>query len=203
MCLCSHGHPRTVNHSRFDARCHATEAPRPCCLRAVTKGNSGQLRYATVEDASGRPRLRDGPRAGPVSGGSPAAWVSRHVGNRGVADQGQGSMSFSRRVLHMDPCPWPAPRQGRRRDGIPTYAPSCPATERHTAHVRRSCLVPLACPFPRGLTGNHGHSRSNSLTVHRNTSLLTDRYGPHLCKAVLGVDPGRRSRVRPTHLPPS
>jgi hypothetical protein len=25
-----------------------------------------------------------------------------------------------------------------------------------TSHVQRSCLVPLACPFPRGLTGNHG-----------------------------------------------
>jgi hypothetical protein len=97
------------------------------------------------------------PKAGPESGESPAVRVSRHVGSGGVADQGQGSMSFSRRVLHMDPCPWPAPRQGCRRDGIPTYAFSCLATGRHTSHVRRSCLVPLACPFPRGLTGNHGH----------------------------------------------
>jgi hypothetical protein len=31
----------------------------------------------STADASGRPRLRDGPRDGPVSGGSPAAWVSR------------------------------------------------------------------------------------------------------------------------------
>jgi hypothetical protein len=30
--------PKDVNHSRFDTRCHATKALRPCCLRAVKKG---------------------------------------------------------------------------------------------------------------------------------------------------------------------
>jgi hypothetical protein len=59
------------------------------------------------------------PRAGPVGGESPAALVSRHVGSEGVADQGQGSMSFSRWVLHMDPCPWPAPSKAADATGYP------------------------------------------------------------------------------------
>jgi hypothetical protein len=155
------------------------EQPPSCCPRAVTNGQPRSPTARQGTDATRRSAditwhgrdseltinrrcLRQAsapgwPKADPEDGGSPAARVSRHVGSRGVADQGQGSMSFSRRVLHMDPCPWPAPRQCRRRDGIPTYAVSCPATGRHTSHVRRSCLVPLACPFSRGLTGYHGH----------------------------------------------
>ena len=65
-----------------------------------------------------------------------------------------GSMSFSRRVFHMDPAPWPAPRQTRRRNGIPALAHSSPAA----AGIPRASGdigVPLACPSPRGLTGNH------------------------------------------------
>jgi hypothetical protein len=141
------------------------------------------------------------PRAGPKGGGPPAAQVSRHVRSEGVADQGQGSMSFSRRALHMDPCPWPALRQSRRRDGIPTHAHSCPVAGRRTSHVRRSCLVPLACPFSRGFTGIHGDPRTPtvriSLTVHQRTSLLTDRYGPLLCKAALW-NSRYRSKIRPS-----
>jgi hypothetical protein len=74
-------------------------------------------------------------------GRSPVAQVSRHVSSRGVAGQRQGSMSFSRRVLHMDPCPWPAPRQARRRDGIPAVALSCPAAGRHTSRGCDSGLI--------------------------------------------------------------
>ena len=36
-----------------------------------------------------------------------AGRVSRRVGSGRVADQGQGSRSFSRRVFHMDSCPDP------------------------------------------------------------------------------------------------
>jgi hypothetical protein len=56
-------------------------------------------------------------------------------------------MSFSRRVLHMDPCPWSAPKQARRRDGIPA---STPHVLRHTGHpvhlviLGRAPRVPVA-----------------------------------------------------------
>jgi hypothetical protein len=40
-----------------------------------------------------------------------------------------------------------------RRDT--TYALSCPARQRHTSSPWSSWFMPLACPFPRGLTGNH------------------------------------------------
>ena len=60
------------------------------------------------------------------------ARVSRHVGARGVADQGQASRSFSRRVLHLDACPWSATRHARRRDGIPASL-VCRASRRRTA----------------------------------------------------------------------
>jgi hypothetical protein len=39
-------------------------------------------------------------------------------------------MSFSRRVRHMDRCPWSAPRRARRRDGISAVALSRPAAGR-------------------------------------------------------------------------
>jgi len=69
-------------------------------------------------------------------------------------------------VLHLDACPWSAPRQARRRDGIPASAPrlSCVATKRG-----RAVGVPLA-------TVNYGHQRvpvtragprSRPLTAHR------------------------------------
>jgi hypothetical protein len=94
-------------------------------------------------------------------------------------------MSFSRRVLHMDPCPSPAPSQAHRRDGTPAFAPSCPA-----AAANLMCLMILirapCVPVP---TGTHGEPRvmtdRNSLTVHGSTSLLKPRASPLLCKAVL------------------
>jgi hypothetical protein len=73
----------------------------------------------------------------------------------GVAGQGQGSMSFSRRVLHMDPCPWPALSQVCRRDGIPAFAASYPVAGRHT--VRPVILIRAPCvPVLTGITGSGG-----------------------------------------------
>jgi hypothetical protein len=57
---------------------------------------------------------------------------------KGVADQGQASMSFSRWVLHMDPCPWPALSKAADATGYPH--PSCPAA---AAHLR----VPVTLLF--------------------------------------------------------
>jgi hypothetical protein len=95
-------------------------------------------------------------------------------------------MSFSRRVLHMDPCPWPASSKAAERDGIPA-SPSCSAAAAHLV-----CLVILirapGVPVP---TGTHGElpalADRSSLTVHGNTSLLTSRDSPLLCKAVLDL----------------
>jgi hypothetical protein len=95
-----------------------------CCPRAIGAINSSHLRCAKEQDIRSstgvtwhgreipklviklclrRAWLRDSPGLGPKVVGSPAARVSRRVGSGRVADQGQGSMSFSRRVLHMDP----------------------------------------------------------------------------------------------------
>jgi hypothetical protein len=131
------------------------------------------------------------PRAGLEGGGSPAARVSRHVGSEGVADQGQGSMSFSRRVLHMDPCPWPAPSKAADATGYPL--PHV-LRQRHTS-LRLVILVHAPrVPVP---TGTHGESPAladrSSLTVHGNTSLLTPRGSPDLCKAVLPPLSGAKS----------
>ena len=94
-------------------------------------------------------------------------------------------MSLSRRALHIDPCPWPAPRQTPRRDGIPPFA-SCPAAGRHT-----SCACGLGSCTLRA--HSHGDSQGipaladrSSLPAHENTSLLTPRYDPLLCTVVLG-----------------
>jgi hypothetical protein len=93
-------------------------------------------------------------------------------------------MSFSRRVLHMDPCPWPTPRQGRRRDGIPTYTPSF---LRQDATPRTSGDL-VSCPSrARSLGEPRTLAVTISLTVRQNTALLTDRYRPHLCKAGVGA----------------
>jgi hypothetical protein len=45
--------------------------------------------------------------------------TARHVGGGDVINQDRGPMSFSRWMRYMDLCPWSAPRQARRRDGIP------------------------------------------------------------------------------------
>jgi hypothetical protein len=52
---------------------------------------------------------------------SPASLGSTRRGVRaGQRRPGQSSHA----VLHLDACPWPAaPRQARRRDGIPAFAP--------------------------------------------------------------------------------
>lgn len=60
-----------------------------------------------------------GPRSGMVPGFKrlwwvTMTWVSRRIGAKGATDQGQVSRSFSRRVLHLDTCPWFVPRQARR-----------------------------------------------------------------------------------------
>jgi hypothetical protein len=66
-------------------------------------------------------------------------WVTRRsgypvVGAVGVAGQAQGSRSFIRRVLHLDPCAWPASEEPADATGYPlpphlSYerdnAPSC------------------------------------------------------------------------------
>ena len=69
--------------------------------------------------ASGGPPLRDIPRTKATVVGRQLKRVSRPIGAGGIADHGQGSRSYSRRVLHLDPCPWPALGRARRRDGIP------------------------------------------------------------------------------------
>jgi hypothetical protein len=64
--------------------------------------------------------------------------------------------------------------------------------------------MPLACPFGRGLTGNHRRTQQNVTDRERNGAQLTLRYGPHPCTAealnqvqgtlvVLIADPGEGS----------
>jgi hypothetical protein len=94
-------------------------------------------------------------------------------------------MSFSRRVLHIDPCPRPALGQARRRDGIP--APAFHALRQDgTLHAPVILVRAPRVPVP---PGTHGESRAltdrNSLTVHGSTSQLTPCGSPLLCKAVL------------------
>jgi hypothetical protein len=72
------------------------------------------------------------PRAGPEGGGSPAARVSRRVGSEGVADQGQGSMSFSRAGAPHGPLPLARskPSPPTRRDT--RFPPPHVLRQRHT-----------------------------------------------------------------------
>jgi hypothetical protein len=130
--------PSTRNGVRVSITCSetgTTVVPSTCCNEGSTAVNYGTPRCrppAGHRQSPGRtdsfpnsqPKTGLGSRMAPMLGpkvrGSPAARVSRRVGAGGVAGPGHGSLSFSRRVLHMDPCPWPAPRQARRRDGIPT-----------------------------------------------------------------------------------
>jgi hypothetical protein len=94
-------------------------------------------------------------------------------------------MSFSRRVLHMDPCPWPALMHIADATGYRLPHPDVlrqDATPSPSGDLVRAPRVPVA-------TGTHGEPRITtvriSLTVHEKASLLTVGYGPHLCKAVL------------------
>jgi hypothetical protein len=97
-------------------------------------------------------------------GGHFGARTSRHVGAKGVAGQGAGSMSFSHWVLHMDPCP--LARYGTspltRRD---TRLPAPPVLRR--ANTPRAISVPLPPVNPgqqRGTVTRPDH-RSRPLTA--------------------------------------
>jgi len=170
----------------FGPLCHATRVPQ----EGVSKGQQGSpLTTAGHRSRPGPGRhcrvpkltinrrcLRQAsapgwPKANPESGESPAARVSRHVGSGGVADQRQGSMSFSRRVLYMDPCPWPAPLQGKAAD-----ATGYPLTH---SHVLRQDATPrtsgdlVSCPSrarspgdSRGTTDTHGQNLTDSAPEH-------------------------------------
>jgi hypothetical protein len=93
-------------------------------------------------------------------------------------------MSFSRRVLHMDPCPWSA-------QGKPADATGYPLRSSYPGQAGAPLLLMILIRAPRVPvpTGTHGESQAMagrlSLTAHENKSQLTDCYGPDLCKAVL------------------
>jgi hypothetical protein len=85
---------------------------------AAISGFAGQpRRWPTINHKDRRQAapLRDGP--GLVAKvGSPATRISRYVGSEGVTGQGQGSMSFSRRVSPHRPLPRFEARPPMRRD---------------------------------------------------------------------------------------
>jgi hypothetical protein len=87
----------------------------------------------------------------------------------------------------------------RRRDGTPAHAPSCPEAGHHP--VRPVILV--RAPRVPVHRGTHGEPRTTtvriSLTTHQNTSLLTPRDGPLLCKAVLRPCLNHAIGQRPVH----
>ena len=67
------------------------------------------------------------------------------------------------------PCPWPAPRQGCRRDGIPTYPLPCPARGRHIPHLRGLVACPSRARSPgdsRGTTDTNGQNLTDSAPEH-------------------------------------
>jgi hypothetical protein len=153
------------------------------------RGSIGSAPNAWISAASGGRSAPGWARADPESGESLAARVSLHVGSGGVADQGQGSMSFSRRCSTWTPVlARSEARPPTRRDTRLRTLLSC---DRMPHLVRPSilCRAPRV-PVP---SGTHGEPRTLtariSLTVHPSTSLRTDRRRPHLCKAV------RRSRL--------
>jgi hypothetical protein len=125
--------------------------------------------------ASGRPRLRDGPRASVASGGSPAARVSRRVSAKGVADQGQTSHVVQPLVLHMGCLPLARSETARRRDGIPASPSHCG----RPAHlVCPLILVRARCvPVPTGLTPTSpGSSYVASPTSRKGTYANADTH---------------------------
>lgn len=89
--------------------------------------------------ASGGPRLRDGPTAGRERGGSPGDAGTHPADAEGIAGHAQGSRSYIRRVLHLDPCVWPALGRVRRRDGIPASALSVIASRITTVVLSACC----------------------------------------------------------------
>ena len=114
-------------------------------------------------DASGSPRLRDGPRLVPKV-------VSHQLRGYPATSAAKDSKA----------------RPPTRRDTRLRTLMSCD----RTPHLARPAILSRAprVPVP---TGTHGEPRTLtvrvSLTVHQSTFLLTDSYGPHLCKAVLGT----------------
>jgi hypothetical protein len=176
-----------------------------CCNEGSTAVKRGALRYRSSSGqrvspgtvgrfpssrstayTSGRPRLRDGPRAGPVSGGSPAAWVSPPRRQQRCIRPGAGVHVVQPPGAPHGPLPLARSkaRPPTRRD---THLRTLMSWDR-TSYLARPSILSRAprVPVP---PGTHGEPRTLtvriSLTVHRNTSLLTDRYRPHLCKAVL------------------
>jgi hypothetical protein len=94
-------------------------------------------------------------------------------------------MSFSRRVLHMDPYPWPALMHIADATGYPLTHPyvlqqdATPSTSGDLG----SCPSRARPPGDsRGTTDNNGQNLTDRA---QNTFLLTPRDGPLLCKAVL------------------
>jgi hypothetical protein len=110
----------TSGHSRLTmASRNPCSAALSCPRRVVPKLTTKFL------GASGAPPLWDDPKLAMEVVIHEMARVSHRVGANGVADQDQGSMSFSRRVSPMDtPAPRSASRQARRRDGIPAPRPT-------------------------------------------------------------------------------
>jgi hypothetical protein len=124
----------TLARSRGSAALN--DIPRYAEVQAISVHTEEDNRTETIQCLR-RASLRDVPRLGAKVVGHQVARVPRHVGAESVAGQTQGSRSFSRRVLHLDPCAWPAVGRIRRRDGIPASAP--PVLGRPTPRV------PLAC----------------------------------------------------------
>ena len=81
--------------------------------------------------------------------GHPAARVSRHIGTKGVADLGQGSMSFSRRVSPHGPLP-----QARSGTSLPTrrdtHSGTVSPAARNNQTVITSTLIYLRQPLTSG-----------------------------------------------------
>jgi hypothetical protein len=65
-------------------------------------------------------------------------------------------MSFSLRVLHMDPSPWPASGQARRRDGIPALAS---LVWRQDGPPHAPPVILVRAPRVPVATGTHGDHR--------------------------------------------
>jgi hypothetical protein len=100
---------------------------------------------------------------------------------------GAGVHVVQPRVLHMDPAPGPLQcTSPTRRDTHLRIRMS----RDWTPHLARPATL-LRAPRVPVPPGTHREPRTLtvriSLTVHQNTSLLADRYGPHLCKAVLDL----------------
>jgi hypothetical protein len=104
-------------------------------------------------------------------------------------------MSFSRRVVHMDP--WPPLMHVSDVTGYPLTHP----------HVLRQDATPpmfddlASCPSRArspGLTGTTDDNGQKLTGRHQNTSLLNKRYRPDLCTAVIRPGLALNPRLSPT-----